>query len=119
LRAIENFSAEGRAAVDYLKGFIREAVGTEFLAERALILAGLPQNHPEAKWHEIGTSRIPPRPFLSLAAMGQERIIHEMIADMMFGASEAVLEHAWHFFKHHVIDRAREEFEELTEGEER
>jgi hypothetical protein len=43
LRAIDNFSAEGRAAVDHLKDFIRSNVSIDVLREQALILAGLPQ----------------------------------------------------------------------------
>jgi phage gpG-like protein len=43
-------------------------------------------NHPEATWHELGTSRIPPRPFLASAAMGKESEIHEIIGRLVFGA---------------------------------
>jgi phage gpG-like protein len=43
-------------------------------------------NHPEATWHELGTSRIPPRPFLSIAAMGKEGEVHEIMGRLVFGA---------------------------------
>jgi hypothetical protein len=36
-------------------------------------------NDPIAKYHEFGTRTIPPRPFLSAAAMRQEHKIHEMM----------------------------------------
>jgi hypothetical protein len=39
---VENFSTEGRAAVDVLKDFVQSTIGTAALDERALILAGLP-----------------------------------------------------------------------------
>jgi phage gpG-like protein len=35
---------------------------------------------PVAVWHELGTSRIPPRPFLAGAAMHMEDKIHKMAA---------------------------------------
>src|SRR5262249_4599392 len=43
-------------------------------------------NHPEAVWHELGTKHIPPRPFLSTAAMAEEREIHDMVGRFIFGA---------------------------------
>jgi phage gpG-like protein len=43
-------------------------------------------NHPEATWHELGTSRIPPWPFLSIAAMGKEGEVHEIMARLVYGA---------------------------------
>lgn len=36
-------------------------------------------NDPKAKYHELGTSQIPPRPFLSGAAMHKEQeVVHEL-----------------------------------------
>jgi hypothetical protein len=43
-------------------------------------------NHPEATWHELGTTHIPPRPFIITAAMGKEREIREMMGRLVFGA---------------------------------
>jgi hypothetical protein len=43
-------------------------------------------NDPKAKYHEYGRSRIPPRPLLSTAAMGQERLIIEMTGKLVEGA---------------------------------
>ena len=43
-------------------------------------------NNMKTVWHELGTSRIPPRPFLSSAAMGREHEIHEMMAHMVASA---------------------------------
>jgi phage gpG-like protein len=37
-------------------------------------------NNDKAVWHELGTSRIPPRPFLMGAAMRMEPLIHAMAA---------------------------------------
>lgn len=80
-------------------------------------------NHPEATWHELGTKRIPPRPFIGSAARGQEHVIHEMIGHVVHGAMfhgglhyrgfmEAmhVLRHAWH--------QAKELGRELTDDHE-
>jgi phage gpG-like protein len=41
-------------------------------------------NNDKAVWHELGTSRVPPRPFLSLAAMGKEKEIVEKTAAIIF-----------------------------------
>jgi hypothetical protein len=37
-------------------------------------------NNDKAVWHELGTSRIPPRPFLMGAAVRMEPLIHAMAA---------------------------------------
>jgi hypothetical protein len=36
-------------------------------------------NAPKALWHELGTNHIPPRPFLSIAAISKEHEIQEMM----------------------------------------
>jgi phage gpG-like protein len=63
-------------------------------------------NDENAKYHEYGTSRIPPRPFISTAAMAQERIIHEMIGAAMFAAMQSQLSRAFHVWEHvfHEVD---------------
>jgi phage gpG-like protein len=43
-------------------------------------------NDPVAAYHEFGTSRMPPRPFLSMAAIVKEKAIHEM-ADRIVAAT--------------------------------
>jgi hypothetical protein len=44
---IENFSPDGRAAVDMLKTFIQSTAGTALLEEQALKLVGLPQDQTD------------------------------------------------------------------------
>jgi hypothetical protein len=44
---IERFSPDGRAAVEEIKAFIREAVPLDAIHERALLLAGLPADDIE------------------------------------------------------------------------
>jgi phage gpG-like protein len=66
---------------------------------------------PYAKYQELGTSSIPPRPFISLAAMGQQHVIGEMLAAAFLEArfkewhlTARILGHAW--------NDAKEAFEE-------
>jgi phage gpG-like protein len=57
-------------------------------------------NHPEATWHELGTSRIPPWPFLSIAVIGKESEIHEIMARLVFGAmcvADRITANSWKF----------------------
>jgi phage gpG-like protein len=41
-------------------------------------IAYVGSNNPKALWHELGTSRIPPRPFLAIAATAKINEIGEM-----------------------------------------
>ena len=41
-------------------------------------VAWVGSNNDKAVWHELGTSKMPPRPFLSLAAIASEPAIHKM-----------------------------------------
>ncbi len=76
-------------------------------------------NHPLAPFHEFGTSKMPPRPFISLAARGQERIIVDKMAETYArvmdkgGASR-------HMWKHviHDVKRAAENFREMMDTDE-
>ena len=43
-------------------------------------------NNEKAVFHELGTSKVPARPFLATAAAGKEREIHEMTGRLIFGA---------------------------------
>lgn len=38
-------------------------------------------NNPKAKWHELGTSRVPPRSFLRGAAMAKQKEVHQIVRD--------------------------------------
>jgi HK97 gp10 family phage protein len=54
-------------------------------------------NDPVAKYHELGTSHIPPRSFLGEAAMRKEHKIHEMMGKAVVGTFHAgELYHALH-----------------------
>ncbi len=73
---------------------------------------------PKSKFHELGTSKIPPRPFISLAAQGQERVIQEaMAATAMRGILHGPEYHLWrHVF--HDLERAYEYAKEIVETDE-
>lgn len=43
-------------------------------------------NNMKAVWHELGTSKIPPRPFLSAAAMANGHLIAEMTGKLVYTA---------------------------------
>jgi hypothetical protein len=77
-------------------------------------------NHPEAVWHELGTKHIPPRPFLSTAAMAKEREIHDMAGRLVFGAivhggpNYRKFMEAVHALRH-MAYQAKEFFEEMVD----
>jgi HK97 gp10 family phage protein len=43
-------------------------------------------DNDKALWHEFGTSKVPPRPFLSGAAMHKEKEVHEVIGNKIVAA---------------------------------
>lgn len=66
-------------------------------------------NDDKAVWHELGTMRIPPRPFLMAAAIRQERAIARMarrrVAAAFHGTHEIM----------HLLHIAKEAFENVKE----
>ena len=75
-------------------------------------------DNPKAIWHELGTNYIPPRPFLTIAAMRKEREIHEMMARAVYGAMVHGGPHYREFMEmlrvfKHAYHAAKELFEEL------
>jgi hypothetical protein len=78
-------------------------------------------NDPVAKYHELGTSHIPPRSFLGEAAMRKEHKIHEMMGKAVVGTFYAgELYHALHM-AYESIKRLVDELvpDEEDEGEHR
>jgi HK97 gp10 family phage protein len=76
-----------------LKESIEHTVGRE--GGEAVGYVG--SNNPVAKYHELGTSHIPPRSFLGEAAMRKEHKIHEMMGRAVVGTFVAgELYHAIH-----------------------
>jgi phage gpG-like protein len=80
-------------------------------------------NSDKALWHEFGTARIPPRPFLAGAAMAMEDKIHKMAARavmaVMLGQGLHSVEmrellHLLHRAAHHV----KEDIEEMLPKDE-
>ncbi len=72
-----------------------------------------------AKYQELGTSKIPPRPFLGAAAMGRERDIHEMagkvfMRTMLHGGEET--RHWRHVL--HMLHKAADQFKDMMELDE-
>jgi HK97 gp10 family phage protein len=72
-------------------------------------------NSPIARYQELGTPSIPPRPFLSTAAMGCEGQIHQIFASAMlekqfkaFHIVKRALEFAWDEAKEMVDDDEKE-----------
>jgi phage gpG-like protein len=74
-------------------------------------------NNDKAVWHELGTSRIPPRPFLMGAAIRMEPVIHAMAAKAvvaviagrgLHGSEMAELLHLLHTIRHvgHAVGEA-------------
>ncbi len=59
-------------------GELRDSIEwTVPIRENATTVSGyVGSNNPKAEWHEFGTSRVPPRPFLGPAAMGAEKELH-------------------------------------------
>jgi hypothetical protein len=70
-------------------------------------------NNPIARYQELGTEHIPPRPFLSTAAMGCEQRIHQMFASAMFAERLKVFG-----IVKMALDAAWEEAQELVETDE-
>jgi phage gpG-like protein len=77
-------------------------------------------NSDKAVWHELGTSKIPPRPFLMGAAMHEEAKIHAMAAKAVHavmagkGLRSAELAELLHLLKH-IGRSAKESTERLFE----
>jgi len=77
-------------------------------------------NNDKAVWHELGTSRIPLRPFLSGAAMHMEDQIHKMAARAVVavlggrGLHSSEMMELLHILKHvgHELKEAAETFVE-------
>jgi phage gpG-like protein len=71
-------------------------------------------NNDKAVWHELGTSHIPPRPFLMGAAMRMEPLIHAMAAKAVMavlagrGLNSAELGELIHLLRHvgHAVGEA-------------
>ncbi|GLI93597.1 hypothetical protein [Methylocystis echinoides] len=77
---------------------------------------------PIAVYQELGTMHIPPRPFLSLAAMGLEPHLQEMMgamvtAAMIHGGHNVELWKKAFEYLHKAGEQARELFEEEAEGD--
>jgi phage gpG-like protein len=75
-------------------------------------VAHIGTNNPKGVWHELGTSRVPPRPFLSTALKNKEKVIaravRQVVGDylaagrMDFDFTKAALHalrHLWQDFK--------------------
>jgi HK97 gp10 family phage protein len=60
-------------------GELRDSIEHVVMREGKEVVGYVGTNDPIAKYHEFGTRTIPPRPFLSAAAMRQEDKIHAMI----------------------------------------
>jgi phage gpG-like protein len=84
-------------------------------------------NNDKAVWHELGTSRIPPRPFLMGAAMRMEPLIHAMAAKAVMavlagrGLHSSELGELIHLLKHaaHEVKETVKEMTDDTEPERR
>ena len=74
-------------------------------------------NNDKAVWHELGTKRVPPRPFLMRAAIQQERAIARMarrrVAAAFHGTHEFM--HVLHIAKH-AYENVKETVEEFKDG---
>jgi hypothetical protein len=75
---------------------------------------------PIAKWQELGTAHIPPRPFLSTAAIGLEPQLHAMMAAtvtaaMIYGGHNVELWRKAFEIMERAGEDAREMFEEETD----
>jgi phage gpG-like protein len=79
-------------------------------------------NNDKAVWHELGTSRIPPRSFLAGAAMAMEDKIHKMagravVAVLMGkGLASAEMRELLHLLKH-VAHEVKEDVKEMTKDD--
>lgn len=82
-------------------------------------------NNDKALWHELGTSHIPPRPFLMGAAIRMEPLIHAMAAKATMavlagrGLHSAEMRELLHLLRHvgHAAKEAAETFVEGPEDE--
>ncbi|MEK4034266.1 HK97-gp10 family putative phage morphogenesis protein [Methylocystis sp. IM3] len=74
---------------------------------------------PKSVFHELGTSKIPPRPFISLAARGQERLIVEKMG-ATFMSQMATGGSSCHLWKHvmHDLHKAYEIGKDMLETDE-
>jgi HK97 gp10 family phage protein len=70
-----------------------------------------------ALYQELGTSKIPPRPFIGLAAQGQERVVQEMMAAHVFSRGFHEWKHVFHLI-HKAYDKAAEIFEDDDDNSE-
>jgi phage gpG-like protein len=75
-------------------------------------------NNDKAVWHELGTTKIPPRPFLMGAAMRMEAEIHAMAAKAVMavmagkGLNTSELSELVHLLRHvgHAVKGAADKF---------
>jgi phage gpG-like protein len=72
-------------------------------------------NNDKAVWHELGTSRVPPRPFLSTAAAAKEKEIVKLTGDLVFAAM--VLDYKGTFEILHLVKEAVSELEDAFGGD--
>ncbi len=81
-------------------------------------------NSEVARYMEMGTVNIPPRPFIGLAAMGLELQIHEMMGKMVShaimrgGRETSAWRRAFHIL-HRAGEQARDEIFEMDEHDEK
>ncbi len=73
-------------------------------------------NNMKAVYHEFGTSRVPPRPFLGPAAMGAEKQIHEIAQREVAKAFEGGRHYHELRELFHVAHRVYEAGKELVES---
>jgi phage gpG-like protein len=80
-------------------------------------------NSDKAVWQELGTSKIPPRPFLAGAAMAMEDKIHKMAARAVVavlmgkGLASAEMRELLHLLKH-VAHHVKEDVKEMMKDDE-
>jgi phage gpG-like protein len=93
-------------------GELKESIEHNSGREGGEAVAYVGTNDPVGKYHELGTSHIPPRSFLAGAAMRKEAKIHEMMARATVGTFYAnELYHAFHLVKASV-EKLVDEFTE-------
>ncbi len=94
------------------------------LNEGGEIVGYVGSDNPKAIWHEFGTSRIPPRPFLYTAAVANKHLIEEMAGKMVFaamisgGSNFHSVSHVLHMLKE-AGDKLWEEFGPDAEDEDK
>jgi phage gpG-like protein len=69
-------------------GELRDSIGHFVEREGAEVIGYVGTNDPVAKYHEYGTSRMPPRSFLGASMMAQERAIVEMTGHLFAAAMQ-------------------------------